>query len=103
MIGLAITKYVFKLNIRLQSYKIPIKREQKNEFYLPSVRNFWPTMKKCVGVGLLTRDWSLVKTAYRAFMAQRELIETAINHYTILRTWGYAMPESTSSNMRRPT
>ena len=39
MIGLAITKYVFELNIRLQSYKIPIKREQKNEFYLPSVRN----------------------------------------------------------------
>ena len=184
LIGLAITKYVFKLNIQVQSYKIPIKREQKNEFYLPSVRNlsnfsdfkalytsvvtddyprsqldkvvetlkdnaekrictlfhctagkdrtgivsmallksygvsdeeiiedymrtnrnaFWPTMKKCVGVGLLTRDWSLVKTAYRAFMAQRELIETAINHYTILRTWGYAMPESTSSNMRRPT
>lgn len=50
--------------------------------YLRTNRNaFWPTMKKCVGVGLLTRNWSLVKTAYRSFMAQRELIETAIKHY----------------------
>ena len=50
--------------------------------YMRTNRNaFWPTMKKCVGVGLLTRNWSLVKTAYRSFMAQRVLIETAIKHY----------------------
>ena len=50
--------------------------------YMRTNRNaFWPTLKKCVGVGLLTRNWSLVKTAYRSFMAQRELIVTAIKHY----------------------
>ena len=50
--------------------------------YMRTNRNaFWPTIKKCVGVGLLTRNWGLVKTAYRSFMAQRELIETAIKHY----------------------
>ena len=41
---------------------------------------FWPTIKKCIGVRLLTRNWSLVKTAYKSFMADRKLIETAI-HY----------------------
>lgn len=50
--------------------------------YMRTNRNaFWPTMKKCIGVGLLTRNWSLVKTAYRSFMAQRKLIETAIEKY----------------------
>ena len=42
---------------------------------------FWPTIKKCIGVRLLTRNWSLVKTAYKSFMADRKLIETAIRHY----------------------
>lgn len=45
---------------------------------------FWPTVKKCVGIGLLTRNWSLVKIAYKSFMADRKLIETAIENYTTL-------------------
>ena len=50
--------------------------------YLRINRNaFLPTLKKCLGVAFLTRDWSLVKTAWKAFMADRELIETAIKHY----------------------
>ena len=50
--------------------------------YMRTNRNaFWPTMKKCVGIGLLTWNWSLVKTAYKSFMADRELIETAITNY----------------------
>ena len=50
--------------------------------YMRTNRNaFWPTMKKCVGIGLLTWNWSLFKTAYKSFMADRELIETAITNY----------------------
>ena len=41
---------------------------------------FLPTLKKCLGVAVLTRNWSLVKTAYTSFMAQRELIEIAIKY-----------------------
>ncbi len=50
--------------------------------YMHTNRNaFWPTLKKCVGVWLLTRNWSLVKTAYNSFMADRTLIERAIRLY----------------------
>ena len=50
--------------------------------YMLTNRNaFWPTMKKCFGIGLLTWNCSLVKTAYKSFMADRELIETAITNY----------------------
>lgn len=50
--------------------------------YLRTNRNaFLPTIKKCLGVGLLTQNWDLVRTAYRSFMAQRELIVTAIRNY----------------------
>ena len=50
--------------------------------YLRTNRNaFLPTVKKCIGVALLTHNWPLVKTAYRSFMAQRAMIETAINYY----------------------
>lgn len=50
--------------------------------YMRTNRNaFWPTMKKCLGVALLTRNWSLVKIAYKSFMADRELIEIAIENY----------------------
>ncbi len=50
--------------------------------YLRTNRNaFCPTVKKCLGIGLMTWNWSLVKTAYRAFMADRELIEAAMEHY----------------------
>lgn len=64
----------------LKSYGVSDKEIIRD--YMRTNRNaFWPTMKKCVGVGLLTRNWSLVKTVYRSFMAQRELIVTAIKHY----------------------
>lgn len=50
--------------------------------YLATNRNaLWPTLKKCAGVGLLTWNWQLVKTAFTSFMAQRSLIETALRHY----------------------
>lgn len=50
--------------------------------YMLTNRNaFWPTMKKCLGVGLMTGDWSLVKTAYNSFMADEKLIRSAIEHY----------------------
>lgn len=50
--------------------------------YMRTNRNaFWPTVKKCVGIGLMTGNWGLVKTAYSSFMAQRELIRTAIKEY----------------------
>ena len=50
--------------------------------YMHTSRNaFWPTMKKCLGVALLTRNWCLVKTAYRSFMADRRLMEIAIENY----------------------
>jgi protein-tyrosine phosphatase len=42
---------------------------------------FWPTIMKCIGVLLLTHNWDLVKICYTSFMAQRELIETAIRKY----------------------
>lgn len=50
--------------------------------YMRTNRNaFWPTVKKCLGIGLLTWNWYIVKTAYKSFMADRELIETAITNY----------------------
>lgn len=50
--------------------------------YMRTNRNaFWPTVKKCVGIGLMTWNWSLVNIAYTSFMAQRELIETAIKYW----------------------
>lgn len=50
--------------------------------YMRTNRNaFWPTIKKCVGVGLLTKNWSLVMSAYKSLMVNRKLIETAIRHY----------------------
>lgn len=50
--------------------------------YMRTNRNaFWPTIKKCAGVAMLTKKWSFVKTAYKSLMAQRKLIETAIENY----------------------
>ena len=50
--------------------------------YLRTNRNaFWPTVKKCTAVALLTRNRSLVTTAYKSFMADRQLMETAIRAY----------------------
>jgi protein-tyrosine phosphatase len=42
---------------------------------------FWPTIKKCIGVAILTGNWDLVKIGYNSFMADKKLIETAIKHY----------------------
>jgi protein-tyrosine phosphatase len=50
--------------------------------YMRTNRNaLWPTLKKCLGIALLTRNWNLVKTAYKSFMADRNLIVTAIENY----------------------
>jgi len=50
--------------------------------YLLTNRNtFLPTVRKCLGIGLMTWNWSLVKAAYHSFMADRKLIETAIKYY----------------------
>jgi protein-tyrosine phosphatase len=50
--------------------------------YMRSNRNaFWPTVKKCLGVALLTRNWSIVKVAYTSFMADKKLIEIALENY----------------------
>lgn len=50
--------------------------------YMRTNRNaFLPTIKKCLGVLMLTHNWELVKTCYTSFMAQRELIERAIRKY----------------------
>ena len=50
--------------------------------YMRTNRNaFWPTMKKCIGVALLTWKWSFVKIAYTSFMADRKLIEIALENY----------------------
>lgn len=66
----------------LKSYGIS--NEEIVEDYMRTNRNvFWPTIKKCVGVWLLTRNWNLVKIAFTSFMADRELIEIAIKYYNI--------------------
>lgn len=50
--------------------------------YMRTNRNaFWPTLKKCIGVLLMTWNWDLVRTAYHSFMADRKLIESAIKNY----------------------
>ena len=64
----------------LKSYHVS--NEEIIKDYMRTNRNaFWSTMKKCLGVALLTRNWILVKTAYTSLMAHRELIEIAINNY----------------------
>lgn len=64
----------------LKSYGVS--HEEIVEDYMRTNCNaFWPTVKKCMAVGLLTWNWSLVKTAYVSFMARKELIETAIKQY----------------------
>ncbi len=50
--------------------------------YMRTNRNvFWPTIRKCLAVALLTWNWDFVKTAYKSLMADPELIETAIRNY----------------------
>ncbi|MBR2235697.1 MAG: hypothetical protein IJ892_11670, partial [Prevotella sp.] len=64
----------------MKSYGIGDKEIVK-EFMRTNRNVFWPTMKKCLGVALLTQNWDLVKTAYRCFMADRKLIEVAMKYY----------------------
>jgi len=64
----------------LKSYGVSDEEIVKD--YLQTNRNaFWPTIKKCIGIGLMTRNWDLVRTAYKSFMADKELIETAAEYY----------------------
>ena len=50
--------------------------------YMRTNRNaFWPTMKKCLGIGLMTWNWDLVRIAYGAFMADEKLIKIAMENY----------------------
>ena len=66
----------------LRSYGVS--DEEISKVYMRTNRNaFCPTLKKCLGVGLMTWNWDLVKTAYNSFMAQRELIVTALQEYRI--------------------
>jgi len=51
------------------------------DYMLTNRSAFFPTIKKCIGVWLLTQNWTLVKTAYRAFMVNRELIKVALDNY----------------------
>ena len=64
----------------LRSYGVD-RAEIVADYMLTNRNAFWPTLKKCLGIALLTRDWSLTKAAYRSFMAQRSLIETALDCY----------------------
>ena len=50
--------------------------------YMRTNRNaLMPTLRKCVGIFFLTRNWELVRTAYKSFIADKDLIQTAMNHY----------------------
>ena len=54
--------------------------------YMRTNRNaFWPTIKKCIGVAMMTWNWSFVKIAYTSFMADRRLIEIAMKNYSCFR------------------
>lgn len=64
----------------LKSYGVS-DEEIIHDYMLTNRNAFWPTIKKCLGVALLTRNWSLVSTAYKSFMADRKLIETAISNF----------------------
>ena len=64
----------------LKSYGIS--NEEIIKDYMLTNRNaFWPTIRKCLGVAMLTKNWTLVKTAYKSLMADRALIEIAIENY----------------------
>jgi len=52
-----------------------------NDYMLTNRDAFWPTIKKCLAVALLTRKWKFVKLTYTSFMADRELIEIALANY----------------------
>ncbi|MBP5772303.1 MAG: tyrosine-protein phosphatase [Bacteroidaceae bacterium] len=64
----------------LKSYGIS-NHEIVKDYLITNHNAFWPTIKKCLVVAIFTRNWSVVKAAYHAFMADKELIETAIRYY----------------------
>ena len=64
----------------LKSYGIG-NEEIVRDFMRINRNAFLPTIKKCLGVALLTGNWTLVKTGYKSFMADRKLIEIAIENY----------------------
>ncbi|MBR6938840.1 MAG: tyrosine-protein phosphatase [Prevotella sp.] len=64
----------------LKSYGVS-DEEIVRDYMLTNRNAFLPTLKKCLGIAFLTWNGSLVKTAYQSFMAQRELIEIAIEKY----------------------
>ena len=64
----------------LKSYGVS-DEEIVRDYMLTNRNAFLPTLKKCLGIAFLTWNVSLVKTAYQSFMAQRELIEIAIEKY----------------------
>ena len=64
----------------LKSYGIS--NEEIIKDFMRTNRNaFWPTIKKCIGVFLITGNWQFVKIAYTSFMADRKLIEIAIRAF----------------------
>ena len=64
----------------LKSYGVSDKEIIRD--YMRTNRNaFWPTIKKCIVVAILTKNCDLVKTAYNSFLADHKLIKTAIKHY----------------------
>lgn len=71
--------------VLLKSYGVS-DEEIIRDFMRTNRNVFWPTIKKCIGVALLTGNWFLVKTAYKFLMADRQLIETAIRHYNLKPT-----------------
>lgn len=42
---------------------------------------WWPTIRKCVGVFLLTQRWSFVKLCYHSFLADSRLMRIALENY----------------------
>jgi len=69
----------------LKSYGVS-NEEIVRDFMRTNRYAFWPTIEKCIGVALLTGNWFLVKTAYKSLMADRRLIETAIQYYSLKPT-----------------
>ena len=80
----------------LKSYGISNKEIIRD--YMRTNRNaFWPTIKKCVGVAILTHKWKFVKTAYHSFMADKELIIIAIENYARITCVPSVASEQSSS------
>lgn len=53
------------------------------DFMRTNRNTIWPTLRKCIGVWLLTRNWQLVCAAFRCFMANRQCLKAAMSHSRI--------------------